>query len=98
MRPDVATADAANRLRLTASVTVSSQTAAQALALQHGQRVWLDGFATPNDGGHGMFYYDATSTIAADGGTVLTPNSGVGRLLREFSGALNVRWFGAKGN
>ncbi len=61
--------------------------------------VLLAGFASANDGGGGIFVWRATSTANNDGGTVVRPNSippaDPGRWLRDYAGAINVRWFGA---
>lgn len=57
------------------------------------------GYYTPNDGGGGEFYWDPNSTLTANDGTVLLNNNNPnGRILRLFSGSINVRWFGAKGD
>ena len=45
----------------------------------------------------GFFYYDPADTTSADnGGTIIV--SGTKRWKRLYSGAVNVKWFGAKGN
>lgn len=50
------------------------------------------------DGGAGVFRVDAADMTTADnGGTVLVDAVGR-RWKREFSGVINVRWFGATGN
>lgn len=56
------------------------------------------GYYTAGDGGGGVFYYDASSSAADNGGTVIAPTAGSGRWKRIYSGAVNVRWFGAKGD
>lgn len=58
------------------------------------------GYYTPGDGGGGWFYFDPNSVLTANGGTVLLTSLGsvAGRWIRSFSGSLNVRWFGAKGD
>lgn len=59
------------------------------------------GYYTPNDGGQGAFYWDATSAAADNGGTVIQPGSlpALGRWLRQVSGhRYNAKWFGAKGD
>jgi hypothetical protein len=54
---------------------------------------------TPPDGGGGVFYWDSSAATGDDGGTVIVPKNGAGgRWVRVYSGALNVRWFGAKGD
>lgn len=46
----------------------------------------------------GFFYYDASDTTSADnGGTIIVASNGK-RWKRLFDGAVNVKWFGAKGN
>ncbi|RAV21110.1 hypothetical protein DQG23_13275 [Paenibacillus contaminans] len=46
----------------------------------------------------GYFYYDASDTASADNtGTVIVSGSGM-RFKRIYSGEVNVRWFGAKGD
>ena len=60
---------------------------------------FLDGFASANDGGGGVFVWRATSAQNDNGGTVVQPDSiapgNTGRWVRHYSGAINVRWFGA---
>lgn len=59
----------------------------------------LLGYHVPGDGGGGVFYWDASSTAANNGGTVFAASgSSVGRWIRQFSGALDVRWFGTRAN
>lgn len=54
---------------------------------------------TTPDGGGGTFRYDAASTDTANDGTIVDPDaSGAGRWERIYSGSLNVKWFGAKGD
>ncbi len=61
--------------------------------------VTAHGHSTLGDGGHGEFYWDPASIAPADGGCVFAV-TGVttGRWVRIYSGALNVRWFGATGD
>ncbi|QJD96391.1 hypothetical protein HH214_11195 [Mucilaginibacter robiniae] len=61
--------------------------------------VFVQGYATAADGGEGVFYWDANSSINDNGGTVIQVNSfnGNGRWRRLYSGNINVRWFGAFG-
>lgn len=64
--------------------------------------VLLAGYGAPGDGGGGHFIWDETATDPDDGGTTLDPHDGVsaqGRWRRVASGdALDVRWFGARGD
>lgn len=57
------------------------------------------GYYEKGDGGGGLFYWDNSSTEADNGGTIIQA-TGVttGRWKRVFSGAVNVKWFGAKGD
>lgn len=55
------------------------------------------GYYSAGDGGGGLFYWDATSTATQNGGTIVGSNVS-GRWRRLYSGALNVKWFGAKGD
>jgi len=57
------------------------------------------GYYTKGDGGGGLFYWDSTSTEADNGGTIIKATSiTTGRWKRVFSGAVNVKWFGAVGD
>ena len=57
------------------------------------------GYHEAGDGGGGIFYWDAASTDADDGGTIIEPDvGGTGRWAREMDGKINVKWFGAKGS
>lgn len=58
----------------------------------------VGGYATVNDGGGGLFIYIPSSTEADNNGTILAPTNGIGRWLRVYTGAVNVKWFGAVGN
>lgn len=67
--------------------------------LADGQQVMVGGYATIGDGGGGLFYWDEASTATIDGGTVFfADEGGTGRWKRIFSGAVNPKWFGAKGD
>lgn len=46
----------------------------------------------------GFFYYDSTDVISADNGGTVIVGSGGKRWKRHYSGAVNVKWFGAVGN
>lgn len=61
--------------------------------------VYVRSYSTDGDGGDGHFRWDATSTATDNGGTIIAPNAGgTGRWKRQFSGVVNVRWFGAVGD
>lgn len=55
----------------------------------------------PPDGGGGLFYWDHLSVETDNGGTIVRPTAippgSPGRWTRMYSGALDVRWFGATG-
>jgi hypothetical protein len=53
---------------------------------------------TENDGGGGVFFYDGSDATSTNLGTVFKPAASAGRWLRQYSGALNVKWFGAVGD
>jgi hypothetical protein len=58
----------------------------------------VTGRVTENDGGGGVFFYDGASAVTTNLGTVFKPAASSGRWIREFSGAVNVKWFGAIGD
>jgi hypothetical protein len=66
-----------------------------------GQIISVDGYSSQSDGGQGQFFWNATDTRAADGGTIVqvtTPLTATGRWNRSFTGnTFSVRWFGATG-
>jgi hypothetical protein len=67
---------------------------------QDGWLVWLLGYYTPEDGGGGLFRWNAYDSTADNGGTIIAKADGTrGRWHRLISGkAINVLWFGAKGD
>ncbi len=61
--------------------------------------VFLQGALTPGDQGAGWFVWRSASQAIDDGGCVLAPDAAKpGRWHRLFSGAVDVRWFGAQGD
>lgn len=60
-----------------------------------GDVFFVGGHTTLNDGGEGNFYYDSSSSLAINGGTILG-TSGSGRWIRIFDDTVEARWFGAK--
>lgn len=69
------------------------------------------GWSTPGDGGGGVFVWKtgtigqsvdpltfSGTTVTSGGGVIVVPRSGGGSWRRIFSGPLNVKWFGAKGD
>ena len=62
------------------------------------KRLWLAGYYGVGTAGGGPLYRDDEDTTTDDnGGTVFVDSDGV-RWKRQFSGAVNVKWFGAKGD
>lgn len=63
---------------------------------------WMAGFYTPGDGGGGLWVWDPTNMSADNTGTIVKPANialgDPGRWFRIFSGPIDVRWFGAKGD
>lgn len=55
------------------------------------------GHTTPGDGGGGTFYWNASSADADDNGITILPTGhvGNGRWKREYSGPINIKWYGA---
>ena len=81
-------------------------TSAVANQLKNGAIYTFKGRDEVNDGGGGVFRYTSDETLAVNGGTVFAVSGG-GRLIRQvqtslsenqISEAINVRWFGAKGD
>ena len=58
----------------------------------------VGGYDSVNDGGQGVFVYVPAATDSDNDGTILTPTSNVGRWFRIYTGAVNVKWFGATGD
>lgn len=61
------------------------------------QEYIVGGYYTPGDGGGGIFVWLASSAVADDGIIINNPFTS-GHFKRIYSGPLNVRWFGAKGD
>lgn len=60
--------------------------------------IYVEGYASLDDGGQGLFIYTPSDTTSADnGGTIIVDSVG-DRWHRAFTGAVNVKWFGAKGD
>lgn len=58
--------------------------------------VYVASRATDGDGGDGWWRFDAASSAAANGGTILAPDAGTGRWIRFYYGPINAMWFGLK--
>jgi len=81
-------------------VTKQVDTIADLKALDGSHKlVYVTGYHTAGDGAFGshVFEWDATSTEADNGGTIIKLNSvATGRYKLKYDGAVNVKWFGAK--
>lgn len=63
------------------------------------QAVLVEGFYAAGDGGGGIFRWAEGSTTTALVGMVINPTTGdAGRYFRQYVGAVNPRWTGAKGD
>jgi hypothetical protein len=95
------TRDNINNAGLVGSFQVVS-TVADLKALSSGlaNYVQVMGYYSAGDGGGGTFRWNSTSIVADDGGVTIQPNSApaTGRWVRVFSGAVDIRWYGAKGD
>lgn len=79
--------------------TIALLKALSKASLADGQIVNVAGRSTAIDGGGGPFQWIAASTTTANLGTVFAADEGGnGRWHRIYSGAVDVRWFGAKGD
>lgn len=59
----------------------------------------VKGYYAPGDGGGGIFYWDSLSTSTDNNGTIIKVTDVIsGRWKRLYTGAVSVRWFGAKGD
>jgi len=75
----------------------------RAIAPENGEYIYLSYHTTEGDGGHGVFRGVTgalSGTYTDDNGITIVPTGGNGSAawIREFSGAVNVKWVGAKGN
>ena len=96
------TKQASARLLVGAGNTVATIAAMTALTgMADGQVAQPLGYYAAGDGGGGPpRYWSAASTATHNGGSVLQPDSApaAGRWLWDWSGAINAKWFGAKGD
>jgi hypothetical protein len=73
---------------------------ASTLALAGPTNVWMAGRSSANDGGQGWFYSQReTVTVTTNLGTIFRSTANTNLLwYRQYSGPLNVKWFGARGD
>jgi len=67
------------------------------------RRIWMSCHTNAGDGGHGVFRGvtgAAPATYVDNNGTIIVPTGGDGSSawLRDYSGPVNVKWFGAVGD
>lgn len=83
-----------------ATVSIQNLSALRGYAYTTGNEfVYVRGYTTVDDGGQGFFAWDSASTQSDNDGTVIQV-TGVssGRWMRVYTGAMSVKWFGAKGD
>lgn len=78
--------------------SVAALKAVSVTDLLNGQQCHVGGYADVGDGAGGTWVYVLASAATENAGTIVAPNSGSGRWFRVFSGAVNAKWFGAKGD
>lgn len=92
---------------VTGTVTLNYETRVDMLTDATGPSTWDDGqliqtfgCLTVNDGGHGLYQWDATNVNSDNGVSILLPSGhvGAGRLLLAHNGVLDVRQAAAKVN
>lgn len=79
-------------------ITAAQLRALEVATIADNSLFYIKGIVSPGDGGEGFYYYDAGSVAVDNTGTVIEPTSGTGAFLRVYSGAVNIRWFGATGD
>ena len=86
------------QLRKATNLVLSNIAALRAVTSGAGT-VTINGYTDDGDGGGGDFYWDSASTDTDNGGTIIKATAiTTGRWIRLYSGAVNVKWFGAKGD
>ncbi|HEY4111432.1 hypothetical protein, partial [Puia sp.] len=82
------------------TATIANLTALRSYAYTSGnESVFVQGYAAVDDGGQGFFAWDAASSQSDNDGTVIqVTGTSTGRWMRIYSGAISVKWFGAKGD
>jgi len=77
--------------------TKASLTALDVTDLADNHLAITKGYISVGDGGHGVYYYDSSSALTDNSGTILDPDSGSGQWLLIYD-QINVRQFGATGD
>lgn len=83
------------RTRKVTVATYAALTSIAAASRFDDMLVYVASRATDGDGGEGWWRFDAASSATANGGTILAPDAGTGRWLRQYAGNVSVKWFGA---
>ena len=96
--PNGASSGAAGTPASGTTTTIAGLKALSVASGLNGRAVLVSGYYAAGDGGGGQFVYDSSSAAADNAGTIIAPTVGSGRWLRVYSGAVSVRWFGAKGD
>jgi hypothetical protein len=86
------------RARKLTVATYAALTAIPAASRHDDMLVYVASRSADGDGGEGYWRFDSGSSATANGGTILAPDAGSGRWLRQYSGAASHFWFGAKGD
>lgn len=86
------------RVRKLTVATYAALTAIAAAFRFDDMLVYVASRATDGDGGEGWWRFDAASSATANGGTILAPDSGTGRWIRQDVQIFRAEWFGAKGD
>ena len=77
---------------------VESLAELQTVPPDSGQYIQVAGHTAPGDGGGGLFCWTPTAAVTNRGTVVSSDHSVAGHWRRLYSGAIDVRWFGALGN
>jgi hypothetical protein len=88
-------ATASGRSFVTQSIAVNTYAAMTAVNPGAAAVIITRGRTAVGDGGAGVWDFDPASATAANGGTVLAPDTGTGRFLRRFDHIVHTAWFAA---
>jgi hypothetical protein len=92
------TAQDAVRVRKLSVATYAALTLIPAAFRFDDMLVYVASRAADGDGAEGYWRFDAASSATANAGTILAPDAGTGRWVRQYTGAVYAEWFGAKGD
>jgi hypothetical protein len=83
-----------------ATLAVATLAALRALAAGSAAYVQVGGHTAAGDGGGGLFRWEAALGGTDNNGILIQPGSApaLGRWVRQFSGPVNARWFGVRGD